>query len=173
MFWPPPEAWRETSPMNPAFRFAMATALLALPATAPAQITTELDAYWAEVSRTVEEGDFEGYAELYHPDAVLVMKSSGTVPIAEAVAGWKQLFVDTHAGKAMAGVEFRLTERLNDATTAHETGLFRYTFEPEEGDDAVSLVRFEALLVKRDGRWLMVMEYQKDPTSDAEWGAAG
>jgi hypothetical protein len=51
--------------------------------------------------------------------------------------------------------------------------MFRYTFEPEEGEDAVSLVRFEALLVKRDGRWLMVMEYQKDPASDAEWAAAG
>ncbi len=159
--------------MKPALRFAIAAVLLALPATSPAQVTTELDEYWAEVSRKVAEGDFEGYAELYHPDAVLVMKSSGTVPIAGALAGWKQLFVDTHAGKAMAGVEFRLTERLNDATTAHETGMFRYTFEPEEGDDAVSLVRFEALLVKRDGRWLMVMEYQKDPATDEDWVAAG
>jgi uncharacterized protein (TIGR02246 family) len=154
-------------------RFTTVAALLALPATAPAQVNTELDAYWAEVSRTVEEGDIEGYASLYHPDAVLVMLGRGTVPIGEALAGWKQLFADTHAGKAVAGVEFRLTERLNDATTAHETGLFRYTFEPEEGDNSVSLVRFEALLVKRDGRWLMVMEYQKDPATDAEWAAAG
>ena len=64
----------------------MAAALLGLPTTAPAQVTTELDAYWAEVSRTVEEGDFEGYAELYHPDAVLVMQGQGTVPIGEALA---------------------------------------------------------------------------------------
>ena len=159
--------------MTRAFRFAMAAALLALPATTPAQVSTELDAYWAEVSRTVEEGDFEGYAELYHPDAVLVMQGQGTVPIGEALAGWKKLFDDTREGRAVAGVEFRISERLNNATTAHETGMFRYTFEPEEGDDAVSLVRFEALLVKRDGRWLMVMEYQKDPASDAEWAAAG
>jgi hypothetical protein len=159
--------------MTPACRFAIAAVLLALPATAPAQVTTELDAYWAQVSRTVEEGDFEGYSELYHPDAVLVMRGSGTVPIGDALAGWKQLFVDTHAGKAVAGVEFRLTERLSDATTAHETGMFRYTFEPEEGDDAISLVWFEALLVKRDGRWLMVMEYQKDPATDEDWVAAG
>ena len=133
----------------------------------------ELDRFWTELSRTVSEGDFEGYAELYHPDAVLVMQGQGTVRIAEALAGWKQLFDDTHEGKAMAGVEFRFLRRLNDATTAHEAGMFRYTFEPEEGDDAVSLVRFEALLVKTDGRWLMVMEYQKDPASDAEWAAAG
>jgi uncharacterized protein (TIGR02246 family) len=151
----------------------VATALLALPATAPAQVTTELDAYWAEVSRTVGEGDFEGYAELYHPDAVLVAGGSGTYPIARALAGWKQGFDDTREGRAKAGVEFRLTERLNDATTAHETGIFRYTLAPEEGDDVIAQVQFEALLVKKDGKWLMVMEYQKGPATDAEWAAAG
>jgi len=148
------------------------TALLALPATAAAQVTTELDAYWAEVSRTVEEGDIEGYAELYHPDAVLVAGGSGTYPIARALAGWKQGFDDTREGRAKAGVEFRLTERLNDAATAHETGIFRYTLAPKEGDDVVAQVQFEALLVKKDGKWLMVMEYQKGPATDAEWAAA-
>ena len=150
----------------------VATALLALPATAPAQVTTELDAYWAELSRTVEEGDFEGYAELYHPDAVLVAGGSGTYPIGRALAGWKQGFDDTREGRAKAGVEFRLTERLNDAATAHETGIFRYTLAPKEGDDVVAQVQFEALLVKKDGKWLMVMEYQKGPATDAEWAAA-
>jgi uncharacterized protein (TIGR02246 family) len=159
--------------MPPAVRVAFAAFLLAAPSVTQAQVSTELDAYWTEASRTVEEGDFEGYAELYHPDAVLVMKGRGTVPIAEALAGWKQLFDDTRDGKAVAGVEFRFTERLNDATTAHETGMFRYVFEPEEGDDSVSLVRFEALLVKRDGRWLMLMEYQQDPVTEEEWAAAG
>ena len=155
-------------------RFAVVTtALLALPATAPAQVTTELDAYWAELSRTVEEGDFEGYAELYHPDAVLVAGGSGTYPIARALAGWKQGFDDTREGRAKAGVEFRLTERLNDETTAHETGIFRYTLAPEEGDDVVAQVQFEALLVKKDGKWLMMMEYQKGPATDAEWADAG
>ena len=151
----------------------VATALLPLPATAPAQVTTELDSYWAEVSRTVREGDFEGYAELYHPDAVLVAGGSGTYPIARALAGWKQGFDDTREGRAKAGVEFRLTERLNDATTAHETGIFRYTLAPEEGDDVIAQVEFEALLVKKDGKWLMVMEYQKGPATDEEWAAAG
>ncbi len=145
---------------------------LALPPAATAQTAAELDAYWAEASRTVVEGDFEGYAELYHPDAVLVMQGQGTVPIAKALDGWKQLFVDTRDGKASADVEFRLTGRLHDATTAHETGIFRYAFEPEEGDASVSRVHFEALLVKRNGSWLMLMEYQKDPATQEEWEAA-
>ena len=118
------------------------------------------------------EGDFEGYAVLYHPDAVLVAGGSGTYPIATALAGWKQGFDDTRDGKAVAGVEFRLTERLNDETTAHDTGMFRYTIDPEGGEGAVALVHFEALLVKKDGRWLMVMEYQKGSATDDEWDAA-
>lgn len=55
-----------------------------------------VDDYWAEVSRTVTEGDFEGYAALYHEDAVLVNGISGqSYPISDALAGWRQGFEDT------------------------------------------------------------------------------
>lgn len=157
-----------------AARVAAALGLL-LASTAPVagQVMDELDAYWAEASRTVAEGDFEGYAALYHPDAVLVSLGSGTsVPIAEALAGWGQYFVDTREGRAQASVEFRFTQRLHDASTAHETGIFRYGLEPAEGEAVDAIVRFEALLVKKDGRWLTLMEYQKEPASEAEWEAA-
>ena len=152
---------------------AVAAVLLALPMPVSAQVTDELDAFWAEMSRTVEEGDFEGYAALYHPDAVLVMGGQGSVPIGQALDGWKQLFVDTQEGRAEASVELRITERLNDATTAHETGMFHYVFQPEGGDVQAAFVRFESLLVKRDGRWLMVMEFQRGPATEEEWNAAG
>ena len=149
--------------------------LASFPASAAqAQVADELDAYWAEVSRAVEEGDFEGYGALYHPDAVLVSLGSGnSYPIAQALAGWKQGFVDTAEGRAEAGVDFRLTQRLQDETTAHETGIFRYTFTPATGDPVVAPVHFEALLVKQDGEWLMVMEYQKQTATEEEWEAAG
>jgi hypothetical protein len=154
-------------------RFAVAAVLLALPPTASAQVAPELDAYWTEISRTVTEGDFDGYAALYHPDAVLVAGGSGTYPIGNALAGWKQGFDDTREGAAVAGVEFRFTGRLNDETTAHETGMFRYTFKSEDAQEVVALVHFDALLVKKDGKWLMVMEHQKEPATDEEWDAAG
>lgn len=147
---------------------------LILPPLAGAQTTAELDAVWAEMSRTVAEGDFEAYAALYHPDAVLVsLGSSTSYPIADALAGWKQGFDDTRAGKAKAGVSLRFTQRVHGEDTAHETGMFRYTFEPENGDGIVAIVHFESLLVKKDGQWLMLMEYQKQPATEAEWEAAG
>ena len=158
--------------MKRSLRYVAAAVLLALPASAPAQVVGELDAYWAELSRTVVDGDFEGYAALYHPDAVLVAGGSASYPIATALAGWQQLFDDTRDGVAAANVEFRFTGRLNDGTTAHETGMFRYSFKPADGEESVSQVHFEALLVKKDGRWLMVMEYQKGPATDEEWAAA-
>lgn len=145
-----------------------------LPAVAVAQTEAELDAFWAEMSRTVAEGDFDGYAALYHPDAVLVSLGANTsYPIADALAGWKQGFDDTRAGKAAAGVTFRFTKRLHDESTAHETGIFRYTLEPEKGDGIVAVVHFEGLLVKKEGRWQLMMEYQKQPATPAEWEAAG
>ena len=38
----------------------------------PSNIVAELDAYWAEVSRSVREGDFKGYTATTHADGVLV-----------------------------------------------------------------------------------------------------
>lgn len=136
------------------------------------QVTDELDAYWAELARTVEEGDDQGYGALYHPDAVLVVAGSSSMPIAEALAGWKQLFVDTAEGTAEASVIFRFTERVNSETTAHETGMFAYSFAPAGEEAQATPVHFTALLVKQDGEWLMVMEHQKQVATAEEWEAA-
>lgn len=152
-------------------RFVIAL-LLAFPTATAAQVTDELDGYWAELSRTVEEGDFEGYGALYHPDAVLVVGGQASMAIAQALNGWKQLFVDTAEGTAEASVEFRFTDRVNSEDTAHETGMFAYSFAPAGQEAQVSAVHFTALLVKREGKWLMVMEHQKQAASDEEWEAA-
>lgn len=147
--------------------------LLSFPGVTVAQsVEGELDAVWAEMARTVEEGDFEGYAAIYHKDAVLVSLGSGTsYPISQALSGWKQGFDDTRDGKASASVELRFTRRLHDETTAHETGMFRYSFQPEGGEPSIATVHFESLLVKKDG-WRMLMEYQQTPATDEEWEAA-
>jgi len=137
-----------------------------------ADTKTELDTFWAEVSRTVIEGDFDGYSATYHPDAVLVSQASNTsYPIASALKGWHQGFVETAAGHVKANVEFRFTSRINDDTTAHETGIFHYSAIPEDGDATDQYVHFEALLVKKDG-WKMMMEYQQTPATQEEWAAA-
>ena len=151
-------------------RTTLLLSILLLPLMASAQVA-ELDAYWLEVGRTVAEGDFEGYSATYHPDAILVsMASDNSYPIADALAGWKPGFDDAKAGKQSAGVEFRFSQRLLSETTAHDTGIFRYHFKPEGGEEVVQHIHFEALLVKKDG-WLMMMEYQKTPATQAEWDA--
>ena len=154
-------------------RLAVFCLILFFPSGVESQVIAELDDYWAELSRTVEVGDFEGYSRLYHPDAVLVSLGSRTsFPIARALEGWEQGFLDTRAGRARASVTFRFTQRLHDETTAHETGIFRYTFEPEDGTPSVVLVHFEGLLVRKGGTWQMVMEYQKQQASEEDWQAA-
>lgn len=132
--------------------------------------TDEIDAYWAEVSRTVTEGDFEGYAALYHEDAALVNGISGTsYPISDALAGWKQGFDDTSAGKMKASVEFRFTERIHGEAVAHDTGIFNYTSQMGGEAPQPIYVHFQGLMVKKDGEWKMTMEYQIATASEADW----
>lgn len=150
--------------------------LLGLATLAPASRGADLadvDAYWAEVSRTVAEGDFDGYAATYHEDAVLVSQRSGqSVPIAHALAGWRQGFDDTKAGRARASVEFRFSRRLVGATTAHLTGIFHYRFQAEGGQPEDSYIHFESLLVKKPAGWKALMEYQKEAATVDQWNAA-
>lgn len=135
----------------------------------------ELNRYWAEVARTVREGDFEGYAASYHPDAVCVFttgKSKRSSAISQQLAQWKSGFVDTKAGKVKNNVEFRFSQRVGDATSAHETGIFYFTSVDANGKVLSSgAVHFEGLLVKRNGVWLSLMEYQKTRATQEEWEA--
>ena len=65
-----------------------------------------------------------------------------------------------------------LNQRLNDGTTAHETGIFNYRFRGPDGQVSENYTHFEALLVKKDG-WKMVMEYQQRSATMEEWEALG
>jgi len=133
----------------------------------------ELDLFWAEVARTVREGDFEPYRNTYHPDAILVSNlTNSSEPIAEALANWESGFTKTREGENSVSLEFRFTHRINDTSTAHEKGIFRYATTAEDGQTSVTYMHFEALLIKKDG-WKTLMEYQTGLATTEEWDAAG
>ena len=132
----------------------------------------ELDAYWAEVSRSVGEGDFAAYSATCHPKAVLVSGGKKvSYPLSQALKRWKAEFDSTKAGDRSSAVTFRFAHRYGDATTAHESGIFLYSFQQGDEPKKDEYIHFEALLVKESGKWLILMEYQKSSATKAEWDA--
>ena len=130
----------------------------------------ELDAYWAEVSRAVKTGDFQAYKATCHPEAVLVSGSKKqSYPLAVALVRWKKEFDDTKSGDRESSAKFRFSQRLNDETTAHETGMLLYEFSTKDGKKGKEYVFLEALLVKREGKWVILMEYQKGAGTVEDW----
>ncbi len=136
---------------------------------------SELNQFWTELSRTVREGDFIGYKATYHKDAVCVFtagKKKYTSPIDVQLALWKPGIDDTKAGKNRSHVEFRFSQRVGDPTTAHEIGIFYFSSVDKDGKVlAREGVHFESLLVKRNGSWLALMEYQQSKATQEEWDA--
>lgn len=133
---------------------------------------TELDSYWQNLAQSVKEGDFNHYSAAYHPDAVLVSGfKQHSYPIAKALSRWQQGFADTKLGKIQADVEFRWSARFYDETTAHETGIFKYTSTDVDGKESIFIAHISALLVKQQGVWLLMMEYQQAQASNAEFAA--
>ena len=125
---------------------------------------------WSVISRTVVESDIEGMAATYHPDAVFVSER-GTVAIADQLDKWGRDMVDMKQAGTTAKVAFRLIRRQDDERTAFETGMFKYTSTTKSGDPTSYRIPFEALLVKKDGRWLIVMERQHAAVDEAAWAA--
>ena len=122
------------------------------------------------MSRTVREGDFEEYAATCHKDGVLVAGTSKRChPLSVALARWKKEFVDTKAGRRKSGVTFRFSQRLGDATTAHETGVFLYSATVDNGARKDEYINFEALLLKTERGWKIMMEHQKSRATKVEW----
>ncbi len=132
----------------------------------------ELDVFWSEVSRTVKEGDFGGYSATCHPEAVLVAGTKKlSYPLTQALARWKKEFDDTKSGERESSAAFRFSQRLGDATTAHETAILRYSFRQGDGEMKHEYIHLEALLLKKNDGWKIIMEYQKAPATEAEWKA--
>lgn len=137
-----------------------------------AEITDDLNVYWSQVISAVEEGDFDGYANTFHIDAVLVSDVSGqSYPIAKALSGWKAGFDSTANGEITVSLEFKMSKRLHDDSTAHETGIFKYQSTDQGGKTVTALIHFESLIIKQGNDWKMIMERQIKPASDDEWNA--
>jgi len=145
--------------------------LLALvPLQANAQVTIELDSLWAEVAQSVATGDPDLYLSTYHPDGIFVSARRGiTRTVAEDVEANRAAWDDTREGRARRSVEFRFSERLNNQTSAHEVGIFRYASTEADGTTRVALIHFEAALVKKDGVWLQLLELQTSDATEVEW----
>ena len=135
--------------------------------------TIALNKLWDKISQTVNTGDFEGYSALFHEDAILVSstnpKNSRAILISEALINWEQNFIDVKSGKMKASAEFRFSERIISTSAAHEIGIFKFSSTDSNGEINIAYVHFEALSIKKNDQWLMIMEKQKALASEKEW----
>ncbi len=147
------------------------TALLFLGAPLSGQSSADIDRdIWRAIATSVVDADIAAMARTYHPDAVLV-SGTGTRPIRAALDGWGKDMVTSKAKGTHATVEFRFSLRQDDAETAFETGVFKYTVIDKGGVSTPSYRRLETLLVKQDGRWRILMERQLDAVTQQVWDA--
>ena len=130
----------------------------------------ELDEYWNRVSKAVRTGDLEAYRATCHQDGVLISgKAKKSELLSQALIRWGKEFADTRAGKMQADVKFRFSERITGKDTAHEKGIFLYSSKKKGEEWKKDYVHFEALLVKKNGEWKILMEFQKSSATQKEW----
>jgi hypothetical protein len=137
---------------------------------APAAASTpELDReIWSVLVATVADDDITGMGAVYFPNAVLV-SPTGTTAIKDTLERWGRDMAAAKAKGNRATVEFRFTQRLDNATTAFDAGLFKYTVIEKSGASSSKYYPFEILLAKTSGKWLILMERQFAEVPQAAW----
>ena len=131
--------------------------------------TQEIDAeIWSVFIDTVAKDDIVRMGNAYLPTAVLV-SPNGTASIKDTIDRWGKDMVAAKAKGNRATVEFRFSKRLDNATTAFESGIFKYTVIEKNGTSTPNYYPFEELLVKVDGKWRVSMERQFAGVTTAEW----
>jgi ketosteroid isomerase-like protein len=135
----------------------------------PVSSTAEIDReIWSVLSATVASDDIAGMGRVYFPDAVLVSPKE-TRSIKETLDRWGRDMVAAKAKGNRATVEFRFSRRQDDAITAFESGLFKYTVIEKSGASNSKYYPFEMLLAKSGGKWLVLMERQFAEVTQGEW----
>ena len=104
----------------------------------------------------------------YHPDAVLV-SPTGTRSIKDTLERWGRDMAAAKARGDKATVEFRHSRRQDDATTAFEAGIFKYTIIAKSGVSTPKFYPFEMLLGKTSGKWRVLMERQFAEVTEDAW----
>lgn len=125
---------------------------------------------WSVISLAVENGDIDAMAAAYHPDAVLV-SGTDTKPVSEALKGWGEGMKKAKENGTKARVAFRFSSRQDDQHSAFEQGIFKYTSIDSNGTEEHIFINFESLLVKKEGRWLYMLERQLEVTDEAAWNS--
>lgn len=150
---------------------AAAPALLAAQAQVAASAATSraIDTeVWQVVAATVVNSDIVAMGKVYHPNAVYV-DGRGSQPIAEVLGTWGKDMVTMKNAGSTATVELRWSKRQDNATTAFESGAFKYTVIDKTGKRTASTIAFEALLTRHNGAWRILMEHQIGPIDAAAW----
>jgi ketosteroid isomerase-like protein len=147
------------------------TSILGTGAVAQSSPAREIDTQvWAPVSAAVARDDLAALGLLYHSAAVVVTPS-GTARIQAKVKQWAE---EANAAKKQgikATVDFRFNRRQDDATSAFETGMFKYTQTDRSGVAKSRYIPMECLLIKENGKWVILMERQLDAGTEAAWNA--
>ena len=133
-------------------------------------IIEEIDSSWAKIKRLINNGDLRKFKTMYHRDAIMVNGiKNRTYSIRNAFDDWEQGFKDTRTGTIDAYLELKFSRRIFDSYTSHETGIFHYYTINESGESTDSFIHFEALWIKKQNKWFMLMENQISRASKSEW----
>jgi ketosteroid isomerase-like protein len=73
-----------------------------------------------------------------------------------------KFFENIRVGKAKIAIQFRFLERIANAETASERGIYEFSFTSEKGETQKSYGKFHVFLRKEKGKWKIAIDYDSN-----------
>jgi ketosteroid isomerase-like protein len=119
---------------------------------------------WVPFSEAYAAGDAERYIALHTTDLIRATGGiwAGLQDLNTYGANSRQFFKNNVDAKRRAEIAFTFFERVADASTASERGIYRFTSIGEDGSRQHHYGKFHVFLRKTGGQWKIAVDYDSD-----------
>ncbi len=114
--------------------------------------------YWA-----FESLDHGLMAEIHTKDLIRIPANQKTIlDYATYINNYKTTFQQARDNNTTRSISLRFFERITNDSVATERGIYRFTFNKGMPDEHNYYGQFHVLLVKRDQKWQILMDYDSN-----------
>jgi ketosteroid isomerase-like protein len=118
---------------------------------------------WIPFAKSYSDLNAEAYIALNSKSVVRVLGDMKFIePHESFVKSTRQMFDGLKKNKGKVAINWRFNERIHNADTASERGIYEFILTDAAGKQRKSYSRFHVILKKESGKWKIVTDYDSE-----------
>jgi|GEM_PF-1268240 len=121
----------------------------------------EINDVWGDFMKAFANNDYTLMAEIHSKKLIRIGGGNNIRDYKAYIDGYKETFENANAASTKNNIELRFFERISDAKTASERGIYKLT-RTTNGEEQSFYGEFHVLFKKKGGKWKIIMDYDNN-----------